>query len=78
MRQEIGFDAHRAHAKVVSLCARPTEGLCPAIGRRDILRLRADAQRARGAAFSLSEFHRELHAYGALPIALARWGMGLA
>jgi len=35
-------------------------------------------RRARSDQFSLSSFHEELLQYGALPTALARWGMGLA
>ena len=78
LRDELGISPVRAEAEVRELCARPTVGLCPAVGRREILRLRADAQRARGPVFDLSEFHREMRDYGALPTALARWGMGLA
>jgi uncharacterized protein (DUF885 family) len=48
------------------------------VGRREILRLREDARRARVSSFSLPAFHDELLGYGALPTALARWGMGLS
>jgi uncharacterized protein (DUF885 family) len=78
LRDEVGFDAATAAAHVVRYCASPTVPLCAAVGRREILRLRDDARRARGGTFSLGEFHHELLGYGALPTALARWGMGLA
>lgn len=74
---ELGMDAERATAEVRRYCAMPTYQLCYAIGRRDILALREDYRHARGAEFSLMRFHDDLLRYGALPIALARWGMGL-
>jgi Uncharacterized protein conserved in bacteria len=78
LRDELGFTDVSAAAEVARYCAYPTYQLCYAVGRRDILRLRDDARRARGAGFSLSAFHDELLSYGGLPTALARWGMGLA
>jgi uncharacterized protein (DUF885 family) len=77
LRDELGFTDMAAAAEVARYCAYPTYQLCYAVGRRDILRLRDDARRARGANFSLSAFHDELLSYGGLPTALARWGMGL-
>ncbi len=78
LRDELGFEAGVAEAEAKRYCAYPTYQLCYAVGRRDILALREDARKARGAQFSLSAFHEELLQYGALPTALARWGMGLA
>jgi uncharacterized protein (DUF885 family) len=77
LRDELGFSDAAAAAEVARYCAYPTYQLCYAVGRRDILRLREDARRARGSEFSLSAFHDELLSYGGLPTALARWGMGL-
>ena len=74
---ELGFPAGQAAAEVMRYCAYPTYQLCYAVGRRDVLRLRDDARQARGGRFALAEFHDELLSYGALPTALARWGMGL-
>ncbi|MDQ6830277.1 MAG: DUF885 domain-containing protein [Gemmatimonadota bacterium] len=74
---ELGMDAERATAEVRRYCAMPTYQLCYAIGRRDILALREDYRHARGDQCSLKGFHDDLLRYGALPIALARWGMGL-
>jgi uncharacterized protein (DUF885 family) len=78
LRDELGFEPHVAEAEARRYCAYPTYQLCYAVGRRDILALREDARKARTAEFSLSRFHEELLQYGALPTALARWGMGLA
>ncbi len=78
LRDELGFSDAAAAAEVARYCAYPTYQLCYAVGRRDILRLREDARRARGSEFSLSSFHDDLLSYGGLPTALARWGMGLA
>lgn len=66
-----------AEAEVRRYCAMPTYALSYAVGRREILALR-DAWRAReGDDTPLAEFHSELLSYGGLPVALARWGMGL-
>ncbi|MEP7065636.1 MAG: DUF885 domain-containing protein [Gemmatimonadota bacterium] len=78
LRDELGFEPHVAEAEAKRYCAYPTYQLCYAVGRRDILALREDVRKARMDAFSLSSFHEELLQYGALPTALARWGMGLA
>jgi uncharacterized protein (DUF885 family) len=78
LRDELGFEPHVAEAEAKRYCAYPTYQLCYAVGRRDILALREDLRKARTGEFSLSTFHEELLQYGALPTALARWGMGLA
>lgn len=78
LRDELGFDAETAASEAARYCAYPTYQLCYAVGRREIERLRDDARRERGAGFSLAAFHDELLSYGALPAALARWGMGLS
>jgi uncharacterized protein (DUF885 family) len=78
LQDELGFDARLADAEARRYCAYPTYQLCYAVGRREILQLRDDARKSRGAKFSLSGFHNELLAYGSYPTALARWGMGLS
>lgn len=77
LQDDLGFDAGKATAEVQRCCAYPTYQLCYAVGRRDLLRLRDDARRARGERFSLRDFHADVLAYGGLPTALVRWGMGL-
>ena len=78
LQDELGFDAGLADAEARRYCAYPTYQLCYAVGRRDILKLREDAKRVRGAGFSLRDFHDGLLSYGSYPTALARWGMGLS
>jgi uncharacterized protein (DUF885 family) len=78
LEDELGFEPHVAEAEARRYCAYPTYQLCYAVGRRDILALREDMRKAHTNDFSLSTFHQELLQYGALPTALARWGMGLA
>jgi uncharacterized protein (DUF885 family) len=78
LQEELGFDETSAESEARRYGAYPTYQLCYAVGRREILKLRDDARAARGEAFSISAFHQELLGYGALPTALARWGMGLA
>jgi uncharacterized protein (DUF885 family) len=67
-----------AQAEARRYAAYPTYQLCYAVGRRDILALREDARRERGASYTARAFHDELSGYGALPTVLARWGMGLS
>jgi uncharacterized protein (DUF885 family) len=76
--EELGFEPGIAEAEAKRYCAYPTYQLCYAVGRRDILALREDLRKARAEEFTLGTFHEELLQYGALPTALARWGMGLA
>ncbi|HEX6965780.1 MAG TPA: DUF885 domain-containing protein [Gemmatimonadaceae bacterium] len=76
LQEELGFDPASADAEARRYCAYPTYQVCYAVGRRDILQLRDDVRAARGAEFSLAAFHDDLLGYGALPTALARWGMG--
>ena len=78
LQDELGFEPHIAQAEAKRYCANPTYQLCYAVGRRDILALRDDLRRARTDEFTLASFHEELLQYGALPTALARWGMGLS
>jgi uncharacterized protein (DUF885 family) len=65
-------------AEIRRQCAMPTYAASYAAGRREILALRDDARRRQGDAFALRDFHDTLMLYGRLPVALARWGMGLA
>jgi uncharacterized protein (DUF885 family) len=73
----LGIPRPSAEAEVRRYCATPGCQLCYAVGRRELLRLREDFRAKAGAAFSLPRFHDEVLAYGGLPVALMRWGMGL-
>jgi uncharacterized protein (DUF885 family) len=74
----LGVPRASAEAEVRRYCLAPGYQLCYAVGRRELLRLREDYRRRAGLGFSLRAFHDDLLAYGGLPVALARWGMGLS
>lgn len=73
----VGITRTSAEAEVRRYCLSPGYQLCYAVGRRELLHLRADYRRRAGARFSLRAFHDEVLGYGGLPVALMRWGMGL-
>ena len=66
-----------AEAEVRRYCAMPTYQLSYAVGRREILALRDSWREREGEDAPLRDFHASLLQYGGLPVALARWGMGL-
>jgi uncharacterized protein (DUF885 family) len=78
MVDTLGISRFNAEAEVRRYCSTPAYNLCYAVGRRELLSLRDDARRERGERFSLKNFHDEVLSYGGLPVALIRWGMGLA
>jgi len=49
--------------------------LCYTLGKLELRKLRRDAQRERGDAFTLKQFHDELLSFGAPPLALVRAAM---
>jgi hypothetical protein len=71
------MERRKAEAEVRRYCAMPTYQLAYAVGRRELLSLRDDWRRRAGTGAPLVDFHRALFGYGGLPVALARWGMGL-
>jgi uncharacterized protein (DUF885 family) len=73
----LGISRPSAEAEVRRYCVAPGYQLCYAVGRRELLRLRADYRARAGSAFTLRRFHDEVLAYGGLPVSLMRWGMGL-
>jgi uncharacterized protein (DUF885 family) len=77
MTDTLPMERRKAEAEVRRYCAMPTYQLSYAIGRRDLLALRESWRQRAGASAPLADFHRNLFAYGGLPFALARWGMGL-
>src|SRR5881227_4452093 len=77
MTTHLRVDRANAEAEVRRYCAEPAQPLCYAVGRREILELRKDFRAARGARFTLRDFHDALLRYGGLPVALIRWGLGL-
>jgi len=77
MVRELHVERGNAEAEVRRYCAWPAYQLCYAVGRRELLRLRDDFKKARGAKFSLRAFHDAVLPYGGLPVTLIRWGLGL-
>lgn len=73
----VPMERRNAEAEVRRYCAMPTYQLSYAVGRRDLLALREAWMERAGEGASLRDFHSTLFQYGALPVSLARWGMGL-
>ena len=71
-------DRTNAEAEVRRYCAEPVYQLCYAVGRRELLKLRADYRAAQGDGVTLRRFHDAILPYGGLPVTLIRWGLGLA
>jgi uncharacterized protein (DUF885 family) len=74
---QLRVDRVNAEAEVRRYCAEPAQPLCYAVGRRELLELREDYRAARGAGFTLRDFHDAMLRYGGLPVTLIRWGLGL-
>jgi uncharacterized protein (DUF885 family) len=64
------LDREAALALVRRTAAAPTYTLCPAVGRRELLRLREAFPSAAALAAAVRP-------YGALPVSLMRWGLGI-
>src|SRR5947199_662492 len=77
LASQVHVDRANAEAEVRRYCAEPAYPLSYAVGRRELLKLREDFRAARGKEFTLRRFHDAILAYGGLPIALIRWGLGL-
>jgi len=73
-----GLRSGEAQVTVRHIVAHPTDAGAAALGRREILALRAAAGVRPGDRAALERFHVTLLGFGALPPGLARWGMGLA
>ena len=78
MVEHLPIERRSAEAEVRRYCAWPTYQLCYAVGRRELLRLRAAYINREGPGYRPRRFHDELMGYGGLPVSLASWGMGLA
>jgi uncharacterized protein (DUF885 family) len=77
LQAQLPVDQRSATADVRRLTSRPLQACAAMLGRRELLRLEADARRRRGASFESSRFFRDVLAYGALPVPLIRWGLDL-
>jgi uncharacterized protein (DUF885 family) len=75
--EKVPIDPAEALAEVRRYCGGPTYQLCYAVGRRDILALRASYLEREGPGGTMRGFHDALMRYGGLPVSLARWGIGV-
>ena len=73
----VPMDRHAALAEVRRVCASPGAASAYALGRREFLEIREAWRAAHGASAPLREFHEAVFAYGRVPPALVRWGLGL-
>jgi uncharacterized protein (DUF885 family) len=72
MVDRVGFLRWAAESEVDSALARPGYFIGYFMGMTEILKMREDYRRARGAAFTLKEFHDRLLRIGSMPPALVR------
>lgn len=73
----VPLDPTAAAGQVRRMLTFPLAACAALLGRQELRRLREDYQAGRGEAATLADFHRDLLEYGALPIPLIRWGLGL-
>lgn len=69
LEEQLDLDHVAAEALVRQTAAAPTYALTAAVGRRELLALRAS--------YSGPDFYVAVRPYGALPVSLMRWGLGL-
>ncbi len=73
--KQVGFQRWAAELEVDYSCENPGYQLGYFMGLSEILRLREDFKRVRGAAFTLGDFHERLLKQGSMPPALMREGL---
>jgi uncharacterized protein (DUF885 family) len=73
LRTSVPMDAHTALAEASAFAAGPGQAISYQIGKVQILRILADARRAKSTAFSLRAFHDFVWLNGNVPLALQRW-----
>ena len=66
------LERDNALTEVKRYTSEPTQPMSYVMGKREVLRLRADYERAKGSAFTLKSFHDELLSFGTIPVALVR------
>ena len=72
MTDQVGFAKYAAEDEVNDALARPGYYIGYFMGLSEILKMREDYRRARGAAFTLKDFHDHLLLIGSMPPALVR------
>lgn len=73
LRRTVPMDFATAYSEASSFASGPGQAISYQIGKLQILKFLADAQRAQGEKFSLQRFHDFLWENGNVPVALARW-----
>ena len=73
LQERVPMDANTARLEAASFAAGPGQAISYQIGKLQIIKFLADAQRLRGNAFSLRAFHDFVWKNGNVPIALQRW-----
>jgi uncharacterized protein (DUF885 family) len=73
LRRTVPMDARTAQGEAASFAATPGQAISYQIGKFQILKFLADAQRAQGGNFDLEKFHDFVWENGNVPISLDRW-----
>jgi hypothetical protein len=73
LEKTVPMDRETALEEAASFAAGPGQAITYQIGKVQIVRMLADARRARGDAFSLQDFHDYLWKNGNVPLSLLRW-----
>ncbi len=73
LRTRVPMDAETARSEAASFATSPGQAISYEIGKLQVLRLLAEAKKARGDAFRLRAFHDFVYKNGNVPIALLRW-----
>lgn len=77
LTDRLHVSGRRAEAEVRRTYAEPAYQLAYAAGRRQLLALRDAYRRHAGSAYTARAFHDAVLSYGALPVSLVQWGLGL-
>ena len=73
LRTAVPMDSVTARAEAASFASSPGQAITYQIGKLQVLRLLAEAKRAKGDAFSLRAFHDFVYRNGNVPLSLQRW-----
>jgi uncharacterized protein (DUF885 family) len=75
LEKTVPMDRETALEEAASFAAGPGQAITYQIGKLQIIRMLADARRARGDGFSLRTFHDTVWKNGNVPLSLLRWEM---
>ncbi len=77
LMDRVPLDRHAALAEVRRACADPGAAAGYALGRRNLLNLRAAWRIQLGSSAPLRDFHEAVLAFGRVPQSLVQWGLGV-